>query len=89
MEITILILSHQVDADGSAFAHGVGEQWGAEVRWEAWLGVDDSQWSIRIPGGLEQGDMAGVDGDAILHEVRARLQTLPRHEKEPPILSPR
>ena len=89
MEITILILSHQVDADGSASAHGVGEQWGAEVRWEAWLGVDDSQWSVRIPGGLEQGDMAVVDGDAFLHGVRARLQTLPRQEKEPPILSPR
>ena len=73
MEITVLILAHKAEADGSGTAHGVAEQCGAEIRWEAWRGVGDVEWTLRIPGGVNQGDLEGVDTDAMGTLILAQL----------------
>ena len=78
MEVTVLILSRETASDGSATARGSAEQFGTEIQWEGWFGFGDSQWSVRIPNGLEQGDLRVVDTDAMVLEIRAQLQSAHR-----------
>ena len=73
MNITVLILKQETSEDGAHTASGVAEQFGAEVRWEAWKGVGDATWSVRLPTGLEQGELELVDGDGVLDAIRHQL----------------
>ena len=74
MDITVLILKQETSEDGAQSASGVAEQFGAEVRWEAWKGVGDTNWSVRLPTGLEQGELDLVDGDGVMETIHQRLR---------------
>ena len=75
MDITVLILKQETSKDGAQTAKGVAEQFGAEVRWDAWKGVGDASWSVRLPTGLEQGELELVDQDGVLKAIRDQLVT--------------
>ena len=73
MDITVFILKQEVSEEGTQTASGVAEQFGAEVRWDAWKGVGDTTWSVRLPTGLEQGELELVDADGVLEAIGGQL----------------